>query len=249
MIDAYCHLDMSVAQPITDLERRMDAAGVDCALVVETWSGDNRPALQQLSASPSSRFRVAFCFRPDEAQPGSELLSLEAVGALRVKTSDLNRLGPIAATLESTGQWLLPHAESGIRALAEELLRLADRHPQLPIYLPHMGWPRRDQQDDDDWLESISRLSKLPNLIVGISAIAHFSHDAFPHDDVARFASHLVMIFGQELLVAASDYPLFEKDRYAQYIKLASDWLGDARQPGYRFESSLFGRELGNQKG
>jgi hypothetical protein len=57
------------------------------------------------------------------------------------------------------------------------------------------------------------------------------------------------MIFGQELLVAASDYPLFEKDRYAQYIKLASDWLGDARQPGYRFESSLFGRELGNQKG
>ena len=249
MIDAYCHLDMSVTHPVTDLERRMDAAGVDCALVVETWSGDNRTCLRQLIASPSSRFRVAFCFRPDEVQSVSELLSLETMRALRVKTSDLNRLGPVAAKLESTGKWLLPHAESGIRPLAEELLRLADSHPQLPIYLPHMGWPTRDQQDDDDWLESISRLRKLPNLIVGVSAIAHFSHSAFPHDDVARFASHLVAIFGQELLVTASDYPLFEKHRYAQYIKLASDWIGGAEQPRCRFESSIFGKQLADWKG
>ena len=240
MIDAYCHLDVSVAQPVTDLERRMDATGIDRALIVETWSGDNRACLQQLIASPSSRFRVAFCFRPDERQPSSELLSLEMVGALRVKTCDLSRLGPIAAKLESAGKWLLPHAESGIRMLAEELLQIADCHPQLPIYLPHMGWPRRDRQDDDDWLESISSLSKLPNLIVGVSAIAHFSYETFPHDDIARFASHLVATFGKESLVAASDYPLFEKDRYAQYIWLASNWIGDVRPPGYRFESSLF---------
>ncbi len=249
MIDAYCHLDMSVAQPVADLERRMDAAGIDRALIVETWSGDNRACLQQLIASPSSRFRVAFCFRPDEGQAASELLSLEMVGALRVKTCDLSRLGPVAAKLESAGKWLLPHAESGIRMLAEGLLQLAARHPQLPSYLPHMGWPRRDRQDDDDWLESISKLSKLPNLIVGISAIAYFSHDVFPHDDVARFASHLVATFGKELLVAASDYPLFEKDRYAQYIRLASDWIGNARQPGYRFESSLFGEQFADRKG
>lgn len=246
MIDAYCHLDMSVAQPIVDLERRMDAAGVDRALIVETWSGDNYACLRQLIVSPSTRFRVAFCFRPDEAQADSELLSLEMVRALRVKTSDLNRIGPIAAQLESMCKWLLPHAESGIGALAEELLQLADSHPQLPIYLPHMGWPRRDRQDDGDWLESISMLRKLPNLIVGVSAIAHFSRDAFPHDDVARFASHLVETFGQESLIAASDYPFLEKDRYAQYIKLANDWIGDARQPGYHLDSNLFGDQLGN---
>jgi predicted TIM-barrel fold metal-dependent hydrolase len=249
MIDAYCHLDMSVAQPVTDLERRMDASGIDRALIVETWSGDNRACLHQLIASSSSRFRVAFCFRPDEGQPASELLSLEMVGALRVKTCDLSRLEPIAARLESAGKWLLPHAESGIRMLAEGLLQLVGCHPQLPIYLPHMGWPRRDRQDDDDWLESISRLSKLPNLIVGVSAIAHFSRDAFPHDDVAPFASRLVTTFGPDLLVAASDYPLFEKDRYAQYIRLASNWIGDVRQPGYRFESRLFGEQFADRKG
>lgn len=242
MIDAYCHLDMSVAQPISDLERRMDAAGVDRALMVETWSGDNRICLQQLVASSSTRFRVAPCFRPDEPQSGSEFLSMEMVRGLRVKTHDLNRLGAIAATLEATGKWLLPHAESGIRKLAGELLQLADLYPQLPIYLPHMGWPRRDRQDDGDWLESTASLRKLPNVIVGVSAMAHFSRGAFPHNDVAPFASHLLATFGQELLVAASDYPLFEKDRYAEYMQLASDWIANARQLGHRFESSLFGK-------
>lgn len=249
MIDAYCHLDMSAAQPIADLERRMDAAGVDRALMVETWGGDNRAYLQQLIASPSTRFRVAFCFRSDEAQSSYELLSIEMVRALRVKTADLQRLRSIASKLESTGKWLLPHAESGIRALTEELLQLADLYPRLPIYLPHMGWPRRDRQDDDDWRESISMLSKLPNLIVGISAIAHFSRNAFPHDDVEPFAAHLLGTFGADSLVTASDYPLFEKDRYAQYMQLASDWIVSAKQCGQRFESSLFGNQLADRKG
>jgi len=241
MIDAYCHLDMSAAQPIADLELRMDAAGVDRAFIVETWSGDNRACLQQLIASPSARFRVAFCFRSDEAQSSSEVLSLEMVRALRVKTADLQRLGSIVAKLESTGKWLLPHAESGIRLLTEELLQLAYLYPRLPIYLPHMGWPRRDRQDDDDWRESISMLSKLPNLTVGISAITHFSHDAFPHDDVAPFAAHLLETFGADSLVAASDYPLLDEGRYSQYMQLASDWIASGQQCGQRFESSLFG--------
>ena len=249
MIDAYCHLDVSVAQPLADLEQHMDSANVDHALVVETWSGDNCNCLQQLVASGSTRFRAAFCFRPDQAQSCSELLALEIVRALRVKTSDLNRLGSIAGDLQSTGKWLLPHAESGIGALGEKLLQLADLYPQLPIYLPHMGWPRRDRQDDDDWLESILKLSKLPNLIVGVSAIAHFSNDAFPHEDVAPFVSQLLETFDRESLVAASDYPLFEKHRYAQYIKLASDWIAGDKQPGHCLEANLFGDQSADRKG
>jgi L-fuconolactonase len=166
-----------------------------------------------------------------------------------VKTADLHRLGRIPAMLESTGKWLLPHAESGIRALAEELLQLSAARPGLPIYVPHMGWPRRDQQDDKDWRESVAMLSRLPNLVVGISAIAHFSREAFPHNDVAPFAAHLLATFGAESLVAASDYPLFEKDRYAQYMLLASSWIASGNPCGRRFEASLFGERLADQKG
>ena len=249
MIDAYCHLDMSVDQPVTDLTQRMDNAGIDRALIVETWSGDNRACLQQLIDLPSARFCVAPCFRAEEAQLSAELLASETVRALRVKTADLQRLGEIAAVLESRGKWLLPHAESGIRVLAEAIVRVTALHPRLSIYVPHMGWPRRDQQDDDDWRESISALRRLPNLIVGISAIAHFSSEAFPHDDVAPFTAYLLETFGVKSLVAASDYPLFEKDRYAQYMQLASDWIGPGNPYRQRLEARVFGEQLTDQKG
>jgi len=248
MIDAYCHLDMSVMEPIAELERRMDAASVDGALIVETWSGDNRGCLRKLIASPMSRFRVAFCFRPDQEQSCAELLSSEMVRALRVKTADLNRLGPIAAELESTGKWLMLHAEAGIRSLTMGLVQLAHLHPRLPIYLPHMGWPRRDGQDDGDWVESIAGLKDC-NLVAGISAIAHFSREAFPHNDVVPFASYLLAMFGPESLVAASDYPLIEKGSYAQYMQLAGDWIAGAARTGNRFESSLFGGQFAHRKG
>ena len=249
MIDAYTHLDMSAAQPVADLERRMKAAQIDRALIVETWSGDNRGCLQQLIASPVPAFRVAPCFLPEQAQSTAELLHLEIVGAVRVKTADIHRLGPAAIALNSTKKWLLPHAETGIAALTEELLQVAALYPGLSIYLPHMGWPRGGKQDDDDWHDSILRLSKLPNLIVGISAIAHFSRDAFPHHDMAPFTVRLLAAFGAERLVAASDYPLFQKGRYAQYIQLASDWITGVEQTERRFEASLFGKQLIDQKG
>ncbi len=249
MMDAYTHLDMSAAEPVADLERRMKAAEVDRALIVETWSGDNCECLQQLMTSPATSFRIAPCFRPEQAESGAELLSLEIVQALRVTTADLYRLGPAATMLQSKKKWLLPHAESGIGLLTEEILRLAATYPELPIYLPHMGWPRQDKQDDKDWLNSILRLSKLPNLIVGVSAIAHYSRDDFPHDDVAPFAARLLEMFGARSLVAASDYPLIEKDRYAEYVGLASDWIAGGEQVDQRFESSVFGNELVDREG
>ena len=105
MIDAYTHLDMGAAQPVADLERRMRVAEIDRALIVETWSGDNRGCLQRLMASPAPAFRIAPCFRPEQAESGAELLSLEIVEALRVKTADLHRLGPSATMLQSRRKW------------------------------------------------------------------------------------------------------------------------------------------------
>jgi len=240
MIDAYTHLDMSVGDPIDDLTLRMDAAQIDRALIVETWGKDNRACLENLIASPSPRFRVALCFRPEEGGLSTEILHLEMVGALRIRASDIQNLGPLAKTLASSGKWLLPHAVSGIRELKEELLPLAARYPGLRIYLPHLGWPRLDRKDDEDWLESLTVLSGLPNLIVGISAIAHFSQQAFPHEDMETFAAHLRENFGPYSLVAGSDYPLFEKDKYSLYMKLAENWIHGDGEGNSRLEASLF---------
>jgi predicted TIM-barrel fold metal-dependent hydrolase len=246
MMDAYAHLDMSALDPLSDLEGRMDAAGVSHALAVETWGKDNHACLDSLIASESSRFRVALCFRPEEKDHlDSKLFQSNVFRALRIRTADIRALGIYAEMLEASGKCLLTHAEAGIGELTKELLELTQRHPDLKVFVPHLGWPIHEANVDPDWYDSISRLSMLPNVIVGISAIAHFSRDEFPHKDVEPFATHLLEIFGAELLVAGSDYPLFEKSRYAEYMQLAEEWIGLQSGRPRRGESALWGNPAG----
>jgi predicted TIM-barrel fold metal-dependent hydrolase len=241
MMDAYTHLDVTAPDPVADFKSRMVSAEIDRALVVETWKGDNYPFLSALIASELREFRVVPCFRPEGRLPTLGLLDHPMVAGLRAKTADLHCLDDLAERLESLEKWLVPHAEQGIVSLAAELATLLGRFPGLKVYLPHCAWPRQNQLDDDDWERSIAELSALPNVILGISAISYFSSEPFPHDDVRPFAVRLVEIFGANSIVAASDYPMFEKARYADYIRLAQRWIEqqDANWSP-RFEALIF---------
>jgi len=218
----------------------MDEAAIDRALVVETWSQDNRSCLDRIIASPSPRFRVALCFRATEERFSSTILEQEAVGGIRIQTADLQAFRPFAAALGSSKKWLIPHSEAGIGKLTSELVDLIGDYPELRILLPHMGWPRRNQQNDGDWHKSVSRLSALPNVVAGISAISHFSRMPFPHEDITPFAIRLRELFGSESLFAGSDYPLFETGRYVDYMNLAIEWIGRRDEEPGRLESTLF---------
>jgi predicted TIM-barrel fold metal-dependent hydrolase len=231
MIDAYTHLDLTCADPIADMKARMAHAGIEGALAVETWKVDNLPWLQQMMAEHSPQFRVVLCFRPDQRQPSPDVLQNGAVMGLRVRTADLRQLQGMATRLETSGKWLVPHAERGIGPLSKELLALAKRTPGLQIYLPHLGWPRQDKIDDPEWEAAVSELHEIPGMVVGISTLAHFSREPFPHPDVEPFATRLIEIFEPASVVAASDYPLFEKNLYTQYMQLAQAWVrrADAR--------------------
>lgn len=241
MMDAYAHLDTSVADPLTDLRLRMASASVNRALIVETWGKDNTAILERLSEVPQSEFRIALCYRPDEGFPSPDLFERNSVVALRVKTSDLSRLNETAGLLDASGKWLLPHAESGIRALTNELMPLLRQWPDLRVYLPHLGWPRREQHNDPQWRESIAELSRLPNVVAGISAIAHFSSEVFPHADIEPFAACLIQAFGLRSIVIGSDYPLFEKEQYGRYLELAQRWaFGANHQATSELESAFF---------
>lgn len=245
MIDAYTHLDMSTRDPIDDLRLRMDSAKIDRALIVETWGRDNHSCLERLIAQSPTQFRVAVCFRAEEKRPYLDILQETTVVALRIKTADIQHLGSLAGSLESSGKWLLTHAEAGIKELKNKLVPLAKLHPHLHIYLPHFGWPRNDKLDDKDWGDSVRELSRLPNVIMGISAIDHFSNEPYPHRDIEPFATRLLDAFGPDSVVIGSDYPLFEKDMYARYIDLAQQWVQrTSTRWTCRFEFDPFGNTV-----
>ena len=241
MMDFYTHLDMKAPDPVEDLRRQMVSAKIDRALIVETWGKDNSECLDQMTQSGATQFRVGRCFRSQEGRFEADILENEMVVALRVKTADIRHLGSLATALEANGKWLLTHAEAGIGALKDELLILADRHPRLCIYLPHFGWPRRDGANDNEWEASILALSRIPNIVAGISAIGYFSREPFPHVDIEPFANRLIDAFGRNRIVIGSDYPLLEKNTYAQSIRLAQGWLYGASPPDVQsLETSLF---------
>jgi predicted TIM-barrel fold metal-dependent hydrolase len=125
------------------------------------------------------------------------------------------------AALVNSNKWLLPHAERGIVELAAKLLRVAEEFPALRIYVPHLAWPTGGA----DWLESIRQLSSVPRLMIGVSALSHFSKESFPHEDLRRLIDPLLQLFGPERLVAATGYPQSGKGRYADYIKLSGQWI------------------------
>jgi hypothetical protein len=230
MIDAYAHLLMAASDPLADLQAQLDSAALQGALVVETWNGDNQAILEGLIDAPSARFRVGLCYREDRRTHLLERLKHPAVSALRVRTADLDRLEDLLEVLVETGKWLLPHAERGIGLLSDRLIELAVRHPRLKIYLPHLGWPRCEGEDDRDWVSSINQLAALPGAVIGVSAIVHFSREPFPHADVAAFAARAIALFGSRRAVAASDYPLLPVERYAEYINLAVEWIEAGRE-------------------
>jgi hypothetical protein len=238
-MDAFAHLDMSAPDPIADLQSRMAGAGVRRALVVETWSGDNRRCLGKLANPTLPEFRAALCYRPELDNRG--FLAADRIAALRVKTTDLAPLEKVGDALQSSGKWLMVHAENGIGELTNELGNVARRFPTLKIYVPHLAWPRRDGVDDPDWDDAVAALSRIPGLVLGVSALAYFSREPFPHRDVEALAARAVKLFSPERLAVASDYPLFEKSLYGQYMQLAEDWV-HATHPNWSpgLESDLF---------
>lgn len=221
MTDSYTHVDLTTSDPLEDLRAKMNAGGIERALVVETLKGDNREYIEKLAKLREPRFRLAFCYRPEMPESAQRFMKDPWVAALRVRTAQLEEDPGWLNTLESSGKYLLIHAESGIAPLVRNVRAVSAAHPKLRIYVPHLGWPRRDGNDDPLWRESIRALHAIPTSIVGISSLLTFSREPFPHPDVHAFARELIQLFGPQRVVAGSDFPFIEKARYADYVRVA----------------------------
>jgi predicted TIM-barrel fold metal-dependent hydrolase len=225
VIDAYAHLDMEHPNPAEDLREQMRDAGVERAVVVETWDGRNRAAVRQVIDRYPADCCGVFCFRKGSENPVLATLGDPGVAGIRIRTADLELPNAILPSLEVSGKSLVVHAEGGIGVVRERLLRVVAHYPRIRIYLPHLGWPRQSGQNDPDWRAAMSDFAAVPGCIVGISAIAEFSRESYPHADVYEYAAQLCEGFGADRLLVGSDYPLFEKGRYSAYIHLAHSWF------------------------
>ncbi len=160
MIDCYAHLP----HPL-----------MTGGLLVEMWDGSNRGLMETMEHAQTPGFRYAYCYRGD-----LNMLARPLVVALRVKTADL-------ASIPAIDKWLLPHAEQGPLAMANQL---KDR----PTYVPHLCWP------GGEWRQAVEKLRHIRRLVIGVSSIATFA-------DPVSAAKYLAEVLPHAQFVAGSDAP------------------------------------------
>ena len=225
-MDAYCHLDMQCEFPIADIEGHMTAASVTHALLVETWDGRNQAVLENVARCGNSElFSIALCYRRERVEELGAYARAGLLAGIRMSTADLSSNEDFCRELDEYGLTLIAHAEEGPGVLAGVLSRLQERIPTLRIYVPHLGWPAQDGKVNGDWEAAVNAFAALPTVTVGVSAIAHFSSQPFPHDDVRGLAFRMLLKFPPGRIEIGSDYPLFDKGRYGDYMRLARDWV------------------------
>jgi predicted TIM-barrel fold metal-dependent hydrolase len=108
----------------------------------------------------------------------------------------------------------------------DEAIKLAHRHPDLPIVLEHIGFPRkRDDEYFDNWKAAIGRLATCENVTMKISGVG-MTDPAFTRESLRKWAESSLEAFGADRTVLGSNWPV---DRlfvsYATMIEFTRDYI------------------------
>lgn len=87
------------------------------------------------------------------------------------------------------------------------IARIAQRNPQVPVMVNHLGMPVLSDPDGlSDWRRGMAALARLPQVSVKLSGFGFIRRD---WDDalVRRFVTETIDLFGTDRVMAASDFP------------------------------------------
>ncbi|MEI6867763.1 MAG: amidohydrolase family protein [Actinomycetes bacterium] len=107
-----------------------------------------------------------------------------------------------------------------------EALKLAQRHPELPIVLEHIGFPRkRDDEYFRNWKSAINNLAQAPNVTMKISGVG-MTDPGFTRESLRKWAESSLEAFGPDRTVLGSNWPV---DRlfvsYATMMEFTRDYI------------------------
>jgi predicted TIM-barrel fold metal-dependent hydrolase len=185
----------------------IDEAGVDRVVIVPpTLEGERLDYAQQAVKRYPGRFAIMGRIALNEPTRASRLPTWrEQSGVLGVR---LNIAGTQAAWLtDGTADWFWPAAEKSkvpVMFLTSGLLPLfvpiAERHPQLPLIIDHMGVSSEAVKNNKvaETIDQAVALAKYPNVSVKLSASPLFSKEAYPFRDVTPHIRRLFDAYGPQ---------------------------------------------------
>jgi predicted TIM-barrel fold metal-dependent hydrolase len=204
------------AAPVERLIERMDACGVQAAVLVQpSYYGYDHRYLQESLARYPHRLRGVGLADPFVRPPAF------AAGCVGVRLNAVGHPGRgwLGRTAEA-GFWQAV-AEAGlvlcVQADADqvgEVVAAARAHPAVRCVLDHLG---RGAWDD------LREAASVPNLFLKVSGMGRLSRERYPHRDVWPAVARAVADFGPERCLWGSDANGTDLDPYRAQVELWRD--------------------------
>jgi L-fuconolactonase len=90
---------------------------------------------------------------------------------------------------------------------APTISKLAERFPDVPIVLDHMGHPRVEEGVHGADFQALVQLSRHPRIFIKASGFYHFSREPFPYADCHDLLRSIYDYFGPRRILWGSDFP------------------------------------------
>jgi L-fuconolactonase len=132
----------------------------------------------------------------------------------------------------------------------------AERFPQVPIIVDHLGWPPLEEGPDGENLKHLLRLERFPNIHVKITdPWAISKEEEWPYRNVEPIYRRVFETFGRERCLWGSDWPLVRHEcGYTNCLDLYRrewDWLTDEDREWilYKTIQKLYPKPFGQKLG
>jgi predicted TIM-barrel fold metal-dependent hydrolase len=186
----------------------MDEAGVDHVVIVPpSWPGDRNDYALEAARRYPGRFRIMGKIPlpdPKSAALLPKWREQPGMAGLRVIFNTPQTLPWLA---DGTLDWLWAAAEKAALpimcfapAATSAFGRIAERHPQLPLILDHMGTAAAMAKDNTvaQAISATVALAKYPNVSVKVSASPGLSREPYPYRDVAVHIQRVFDAYGPQ---------------------------------------------------
>ncbi|CAB9506344.1 Amidohydrolase [Seminavis robusta] len=235
----------------SELLKRMDATGVDGALIVQPINHkfDHSYVLQAMKSHPT-RFKGMLLLdpslSPEEAVSRLEDLALQGMVGVRFnpylwpKEGDDKKWTPMStpggaglAVYKRCAELKLAVGVMCFQGLSlhyPDILQLIQESPDTMLILDHFGFTGLDEEGNAAF-QKLLELAKYPNVIIKISALFRLK-DPSPYEKVQKERLvPLLETFGAERLMFGTDFPfvLEQPESYDGMVQLTSSWLADPK--------------------
>ncbi|MHB1460954.1 MAG: amidohydrolase family protein [Armatimonadota bacterium] len=242
--------DLETTHPVEALIAKMDAAGVDMAMLLQgsLYGECNELVLQALDAYPDRLWAAAFLdiFAADAQAAFEREFQGKGFRALKLELSmetGLIGLHPGYSLADKGLEWLWSALEAFGQVLVLDLggvgsesyqtaavRQIAETHPALNIVIAHLAQPNWQVLHDpalcSEWAAQIE-LGLLPNVWFDMAALPlYLPTESYPFASASEFLQRAVDVIGTDRLMWGSDIPgLLTRADYPHLLSSAEQQL------------------------